>query len=153
MGLDVRKPVFCVFEKARLKPVSSATETSYKIEISLVASLHMILSKKRIINALTSLRRCAGWSVPLLFPNPRRQVFSHRGPNHNQMAGLNVVFIDFDKFEVALGKKKKTVAVSLFAFTAEQGCFEPKMAHVVKAFLTLISNSPLFNSFSLNHGK
>ena len=28
MGLDVRKPVFGVSEKERLKPVSSATETS-----------------------------------------------------------------------------------------------------------------------------
>ena len=32
------KPVFGVSEKARLKPVSLATETSYKIEISLEAS-------------------------------------------------------------------------------------------------------------------
>ena len=36
----------------------------------------MILSKKRKIKALIRLRR----SVPLLFPNPQRQVFSLRGP-------------------------------------------------------------------------
>ena len=80
MGLDVRKPVFGVPDKARLKPVSSATEARWKIKISLVASLKTILSKKRITKALISLRRCAGWSEPLLFANHRRQVFSRRGP-------------------------------------------------------------------------
>ena len=39
MGLVVTKPVFRVSDKVRLKPVSSATETSWKIGISLVASL------------------------------------------------------------------------------------------------------------------
>ena len=29
---------------------------------------------------LIRLRRCAGWSAPLLFANPRRQVFSRQGP-------------------------------------------------------------------------
>ena len=67
--------------KASFKPGFLATETSYKIEISSVASLHMILSKKRITKALTRLRRCAGWSVPVLFAEPRRQVISHCGPN------------------------------------------------------------------------
>ena len=42
----------------------------------------MILSKKRITKALISLRGCAGWSAPVLFANPQRQVFSRRGPNH-----------------------------------------------------------------------
>ena len=41
----------------------------------------MVLSKKRIAKALISLRGCAGWSAPLLFANPRRQVFSRRGPD------------------------------------------------------------------------
>ena len=57
MGLDVRKPVFGVSDKARLKPVSSDTETSWNNEISLEASKYMILSSKRIIKALNSLRR------------------------------------------------------------------------------------------------
>ena len=48
LGLATRKPVFGVSDKARLKPVSSATWTSYKFEISLVAILDMILSNKRI---------------------------------------------------------------------------------------------------------
>ena len=81
MGRVVTKPVFGVPDKARLKPVSSATETSWKIEISPVASLHMILSIKRITKALIRLRGCAGWSEPVLLANPRRQVFSRRGPN------------------------------------------------------------------------
>ena len=46
MGLMAIKPVFGVSDKARCKPASSATETNLKIEISHVASLHMILSKK-----------------------------------------------------------------------------------------------------------
>ena len=40
----------------------------------------MILSEKRITKALIRLRGCAGWSAPVLFANPRRQVFSRRGP-------------------------------------------------------------------------
>ena len=44
-GLVVRKTVLGVSDKASFKPVSSATETCYKIQISLVASLHLILSK------------------------------------------------------------------------------------------------------------
>ena len=80
MGLDATKPVFGVFEKARLKPDSSATQTTLKFEISLVASLDMKLSKKGITKVLIRLRGCAGWSVPVLFENHRRQVFSRRGP-------------------------------------------------------------------------
>ena len=45
MGLVATKPVFGVSNKVRFKPVSSATETSYKNEISLVASLGMVLLK------------------------------------------------------------------------------------------------------------
>ena len=39
MGCDARKPVFGVSDKVRFKPACIATETSAKIEISLVASL------------------------------------------------------------------------------------------------------------------
>ena len=56
MGLDARKPVFGVSDK----PVSSATESSKKIEISLVASLDMMLTNKRITKTLIRLRGCAG---------------------------------------------------------------------------------------------
>ena len=40
----------------------------------------MVLSKKQITKALIRLRGWAGWSAPVLFANPQRQVFSHRGP-------------------------------------------------------------------------
>ena len=76
MGLTARKPVFGVSDKARLKPVSIATETSQKDEIL----LDMILSNKRITKALIRLRVCAGWSAPLLFATLRRQVFLCQGP-------------------------------------------------------------------------
>ena len=49
------------------------------MEISPVPRLHMVLSKKRITKALISLRGCAGWSAPVFFANPRRQVLSRRG--------------------------------------------------------------------------
>ena len=58
MGLLLTKPVFGVSDKARFKPVSSATETSYKIENLLVASLHMIISNMLITKALISLWGC-----------------------------------------------------------------------------------------------
>ena len=80
MGLAATKLAFKVFDKVCFKPVSTATETSYKIKVLLVASLDIILSNKQITKALISLRGCAGWSPPLLFPNPRRQVFSRQSP-------------------------------------------------------------------------
>ena len=89
MGLVARKPVFGVFVEARLKAVYSATETSWKIEISPVASLHMLLSKKRITKVMIRLCRCTGWYVSLLLANPRRQVFSRRGPNYLEHLNIN----------------------------------------------------------------
>ena len=49
-----------------------------KFKISLVARLHMVLSKNQITKALIRLCGCAGWSVPLLFAYPRR-----RGPYYH----------------------------------------------------------------------
>ena len=40
----------------------------------------MIIYKTRITKALIRLSGCAGWSAPVLFTNPRRQVFSCHGP-------------------------------------------------------------------------
>ena len=74
LGLDAAKPVFGVFNKARPKPVCSATENSWKIEILLVEKSDMILSIKGIVKALISLRGCAGWSAPLLFANPKDRI-------------------------------------------------------------------------------
>ena len=82
MGLVPRKSVFQGSNKASFKPVSSATETSKRVEISLEASLDMILSNKGITKALIRLHICAGWSAPLLFATLQRQVFSRRGPYH-----------------------------------------------------------------------
>ena len=49
-------------------------------DISPVASLALILYKKRTTKGLIRQSRSAGWSAPLLFATLRRQVFSHRGP-------------------------------------------------------------------------
>ena len=54
MGLDATKPVFGFSHK----PVSSATETTYKLENLLVASLDMIFSNKRITKVLIRLQGC-----------------------------------------------------------------------------------------------
>ena len=56
MGCGARKLVVRVSDEVRFKPACSATETSYKIEISLVASLDMILSNKSITKVLIRLR-------------------------------------------------------------------------------------------------
>ena len=40
----------------------------------------MVLSKKQITKALIRLCECAGWPAPVLFSDPRTQVFSRRGP-------------------------------------------------------------------------
>ena len=50
--------LFGVSDKARLKPVSSAIETSQKIELSPVASLDMILLKQQTTKVLISLSGC-----------------------------------------------------------------------------------------------
>ena len=72
MGLDATKHVFWVSDKARFILISSATETSLKIENPLlVASLDNILPKKQITLALISLHGYTGWSVSLLFANPK----------------------------------------------------------------------------------
>ena len=47
------------------------------MEISLVACLDMILSNKQITKALMGLRRCAGWSAPLVFA---KTGFTCQGP-------------------------------------------------------------------------
>ena len=52
MSLIARKPVFGVADQVIPKPASSATETSLKIEISLVTSLDMIVYDKQIAKAL-----------------------------------------------------------------------------------------------------
>ena len=57
MGCDVRKPVFGVSDKVRLKPAHSATETSQKFVILLPASLDMIFSNKRITKVLIGLHK------------------------------------------------------------------------------------------------
>ena len=76
MGSDTRKPVLGISNQAIPKPACSATEPGYNSGISFVASLDMLLSNKLITKALIRLHGCAGWTAPLLFTNPQRQVFS-----------------------------------------------------------------------------
>ena len=80
LGLVARKPVFWVSEKA----ISNQSPQLQRLSRKFVASLHMILSKKRITKVLIRMRGCAGWSAPVLFANPRWQVFSCRGPIYDR---------------------------------------------------------------------
>ena len=87
MGLVVRKT--CLREgggggggggggvyKECFKPVSSAIETSLKVEISPAARLHMIVTfQKANKKALLRLRGCAGWSAPVFFPKTPKTGF------------------------------------------------------------------------------
>ena len=50
----------------------------------------MLLSKKQTTKALIRLRRCAGWSAPVLIANLRRQVFSRRGP-HSTCSEIHMI--------------------------------------------------------------
>ena len=67
MSLIMRKPVFGVCNLERLKQACAATETSWTLEISGIASIGTILSRKRTIKALITLLGCTGWSAPLMF--------------------------------------------------------------------------------------
>ena len=63
----------------------SDPETIYDTMLPQGVSENQILDSfhdtfQRIAKKLIRLRICAGWFAPLLFLNPRRQVFSHRGP-------------------------------------------------------------------------
>ena len=60
MGIDMTKPIFRVSDEVKQKPACSATETNTNNEISLVASFEMILSDKRITEALIRLCGCTG---------------------------------------------------------------------------------------------
>ena len=81
MGLGATKAVFGISrDKARLKPISSVTETSQKIESSFVATLDIILSKKvnnKVAGQSARMRRlvCA-----FVVRKPRREGSSRQGP-------------------------------------------------------------------------
>ena len=68
----------------------------------------MILYKTRITNVWIRLRGCAGWPAPVLFANPRRQVFSHRVPN-------DTLFINCTQFEQIHSSAKIQIRLWLLA--------------------------------------
>ena len=67
VGHVMRKPVFGVSDKVRLKPACAATEARSKLEISDIETRGIILSRQRTTKVLIRLRERAGWSAPLLF--------------------------------------------------------------------------------------
>ena len=67
MSHVTRKPVLGVCNQVRLKLAYSASESSYSLEISDVASLGNLLSRQWTTKALIRLRACTCWFAPLLF--------------------------------------------------------------------------------------
>ena len=68
LGLNARRPVFGVYDHARLKPTCSVTESTCSSKAEIVcSSLSLILSRWRTTKALIRLRGCVGWSAPLIF--------------------------------------------------------------------------------------
>ena len=53
----------------------------------------MILSKNQITKGLIRLSGCAGWSAPVLFADPRRQVFSRWGPYNGKCSKILNTFL------------------------------------------------------------
>ena len=77
----------------------------------------MVLSKKRITKALIRLRGCGGWSAPVLFASPGRQVFSRRGPYSK---------IGYDALQIANNKgTDQTALVCTFLFACNIIRFVP----------------------------
>ena len=62
-----RKSVLEVCDQLRLKPACSADETGQGLQILAITSRDIILSRQWTTKMLIRLRRCAGWSAPLLF--------------------------------------------------------------------------------------
>ena len=124
MGLVARNHCLRGFLQSRFKSVSSATETSWNITISLVASPDVILSNKLITKALIRQRGCTGWSVPVLFANLRRQVFSRQGPYINGSSKLNCIKLDKDAINREWVKVDVTLLLVVFKFLPEIYCFD-----------------------------
>ena len=65
------KACLLVFDQVRLKPVCSATEARWRLEISDILLYYIIidiiLSRQRTRKVLIRLPGCTGWSAPLLF--------------------------------------------------------------------------------------
>ena len=66
-----------------LRPACTATEASWRLQISDIESRSIMLSRQRTAKVLIRLRgrAGAGWSVPLLFAYGKKQVFSWCGSN------------------------------------------------------------------------
>ena len=67
MSHFTRNPVFRVCDQVRLKPACSATERLASLEILILASIGIMLSRQQKTKVLIRLQGCAGWSAPLLF--------------------------------------------------------------------------------------
>ena len=60
LSLVMRKAVFGVCDRVRLKPASIATEASQRLEISDIETRDIILSRQQTTKVLIRLRGCVG---------------------------------------------------------------------------------------------
>ena len=82
IGHVERKPVFRFQTKWISYQSPQLQSLAWKLKVSSIARLHIILSIKLITKTLIRQRGCAGWSAPVFFANPPRQVFWCYSPYH-----------------------------------------------------------------------
>ena len=92
-----------ISDQVRLKPACAATEASMRLEILVTETRDITLSRQRTMKALIRLRRCSGWSAPLLFAYDKRHDFSWPG-SHVCFTSIDFVityenFVLFSLFE------------------------------------------------------
>ena len=76
MSHVMRKPVLGVCDQGKLKLACAATEANKRLEISNIETKGNVLFGQWITKTLIRLRKCAGWSVSLLFAYGKNW-FSH----------------------------------------------------------------------------
>ena len=127
LGRNVTKLVFGVSNIARLKSISSASETSWKIEVSPVGSLDTILSKKRITNGLISLRLCC-WQTPKTWFLVQRPIyFLRKYEVHTKTFANDIVFWRWS-LELTILSHLPSMKLNVVLFIGRVQCYE---THVI----------------------
>ena len=154
MGINVRKPVFGIYDQARPKPACSGTETSQKNwNLACSKFRYYFFQLENIKDAdqtvqMRRLCRCADWSAPLLLANPEDK-FSRID------AQLNMD-IHGCKFKITQIMKIGNLSLKIYSIPTKQCafCLEKKMFEIFQHSTRVIQTSIFFilrASFSLWH--
>ena len=115
-----------VSEQVRHKPACSVTQASQRLEILDIETRCIILSKQRTTKTLIRLRRCAGWSVSLLFTYGIRHIFSWLGLIYKIDLTVHKMLIMVLKcFNSVLDFRVFLQGLSFRGFTSCSTVFEP----------------------------